>query len=243
MVSRIGEEQDHAGHCSVALLERDPPLEGLDVAHVRLGLDPHPHTWPVDASVPRSVVDDPGCRQLNYGHFLTPLQLRVDAFPEPSQQRQLARIPNGRASREGPRRQLKADRLQHLRGSDDRHIRRSTAADPRNLTGAEVQRTSDCCITRPSGETRGLCVSHQQLDGLAAAIRSANSWAPTRRHVPMVSRRAHRVLIPRLRVPHRWTRRLLHATATEGPADVSHAVAAVGEGGSDSKGRSSREVP
>jgi hypothetical protein len=116
VVPRIGEQQDHARHCAVALLERDSPLEALDVAHVRLGFDPHAYARPIEGRVPRSMIDQPGRRQLHDRHFLAPVEVRVDASPEPSQQRKLACIAHRRAGRERARRQLKSDRLEQLRG-------------------------------------------------------------------------------------------------------------------------------
>lgn len=69
VMPRSGEEKDHARFLPVSLFQRHPPINGLQVAHVRFGIDPHANPRSVNAHIPCSEIHRPWHGQLQHRHL------------------------------------------------------------------------------------------------------------------------------------------------------------------------------
>lgn len=90
----VVQEQEHRADRAVTLFEGDPAFQGLNVAHVRFGLDPDGPTWTVDRRIPRTMVYDAGGRKLQHRHLGSPAQTGPKSFPKSRQKRELCTIPD-----------------------------------------------------------------------------------------------------------------------------------------------------
>jgi hypothetical protein len=148
MVPGVREQQDHRADSPIALLEADPTLEGLNVADMRLGLDPGGPAQPVDGGVPRSQVDRPRCRQLDHRHFCAPSQSGANLSSEAPEHGDLGSIADGRANWKTASRELEADDGIELGQALNRHFRRLATADPGDLTLGHQERSADVGIAQ-----------------------------------------------------------------------------------------------
>jgi hypothetical protein len=104
IASRVRDEEDHAVLVTVTLLERQTPLERLQIVEHRLGLDRDPPAEPADQGVARSEIALDRERDLR-----RPAEARMEANPKPLEKPDLSGVAHRVAGRVGPEPNVHAD--------------------------------------------------------------------------------------------------------------------------------------
>jgi hypothetical protein len=143
----VRHQEDHVILAAVALLERDAPLERLEIIEHRLRLDRDPPAPPADERVPRAEVALDRKRYLG-----RPTEARMEAHPKPLEEADLPRVANGITGRVGPEPHIQADD-----GSDGSKVGMTkTAGAPMlelpELDVVDVGRLSNDAQTQPRAD-------------------------------------------------------------------------------------------
>lgn len=128
VVPRIRDEQDHVLHLTVTLLQRDPSLEGLDIAQSGLRFDRPTPSRPANHGIPRPKVWRSG-----YRHLGPPRKRRMDSPAQTLEQCKLRGVTKGPTGWVCTNGQLLPDRGQQFRRLDHGEVGRQTASHAADL--------------------------------------------------------------------------------------------------------------
>ncbi|HET9436132.1 MAG TPA: hypothetical protein VFO50_04685 [Candidatus Limnocylindrales bacterium] len=173
--ARVGQEEDQVTVWVIAVLQGQATFERLAVADVCFRLDPSApglRPAPADLGIPRAEIAVRGERNLR-----APAQVRMDAGPEPVEQRQLRPIPDRIPGRVRPQRAIQPDHGAIRSNEFQRWVERGEPlkAAHRPVRNAEGIRHDP--LAEPGSNTRGSCVDRDAAEGFSAPPASAIRWA------------------------------------------------------------------
>jgi len=159
---RVEDEEHESIHPSVALLESQPTVEGLDIANSCLGFDTDPAAWAHGRCIPRPQVARDRKRD-----FRSPAERAVATNMQSLQQRGMGNVPNRIAGRKRPHRKFVSKDREQPHGCIDREIRREAPLDPAVLRTRDIQSPGYVVLTQASRQPRGPSFRGQSGQGLA----------------------------------------------------------------------------
>jgi len=147
VVAGIGHHENHIADASIATRQPGAPLNRLNVADPRLGVNGTPPSHPVDDAVPRAEVARDAERDLEP----QPEARRQDGS-QPLEERELRRLADWLAVPERPERHVQSER-----GADEGEglvgdVRRQTALDPTQLGNRQPDRRAHLAEGHPGAK-------------------------------------------------------------------------------------------
>ena len=195
-MARGGQQQDDVVHAAVALLEGEPPFQGLEVVRPHLGLHAEPPARAGDEGIPGAPIAGDGERDLG-----CPAERRVEPGAEPGEERGMPGVANRIPARHGAHHEVQADGGQHRGRVGDAELGHEAPLHAAHHRARAVRRGTDVPLAQgmlPPSEPK---LAPDRRQGLAGAGRGVVVSRLACRHEGIVAGGAYPCLTGRERCP------------------------------------------